>query len=201
MLQDALSALLDREIAMHRTDMGYIHLFEQQSCTLKLAVQRGFDPGSFDYFRTVNISDNSPCMGAVRAGKSIIVEDIETHPMFKSHRAIAASAGYRAVQSTLLTSDSGNLLGVLSTHFRQPRRLLPWEMKLLSMHASHASNLIEIYQTQKVWYSSDPRLLKEVGDLVSLVNHLATVVWSQGYQVGDDPPEIADKLTLDQSAF
>ncbi|MFN6561326.1 MAG: chemotaxis protein CheB [Nostoc sp. ChiSLP01] len=149
-LQDALFSLLDRAIAMHRTDMGYIHLFEQQSCTLELLVQRGFDPGSFNYFRTLNITDNSPCISAVRAGESIIVEDVETDPIFSSHRAIAKAAGYRAVQSTPLTSGSGSLVGVLSTHFRQPRRLLPWEMKLVDMHARYAGNLIEVFQTQKV---------------------------------------------------
>ncbi|WP_103123922.1 chemotaxis protein CheB [Nostoc cycadae] len=89
MLKDALSSLLDRAIAMYRTDMGQIHLFKQQSCTLELAVQRGFAASSFSELRTVNISDNSPCMSAVRAGESIIVEDIDIHPMFSSHRAIA----------------------------------------------------------------------------------------------------------------
>ncbi|BAY75475.1 CheB methylesterase [Nostoc linckia NIES-25] len=150
MLQDALSDLLDRAIAMHRTDMGYIHLFERRSCTLELAVQKGFEPSSFPYFRTVNITDNSPCMSAVRAGESIIVEDVETNPMFNSYRAIASAVGYRAVQSTPLTSSSGSLLGVLSTHFRQPRQFLPWEMKLLNMHARYAGNLLELFQTQKV---------------------------------------------------
>ncbi|WP_062297382.1 chemotaxis protein CheB [Nostoc piscinale] len=146
-LEDALSSLLDRAITMHRTDMGYIHLFKRQSCTLELAVQRGFKASSFDYFRTVNITDNSPCISVVRTGESIIVEDIETDPIFSSHRAIALAAGYRAVQSIPLTSDKGNLLGVLSTHFRQPRQFLPWEMKLLNMHARHAGNIIEIFQT------------------------------------------------------
>lgn len=150
LFQDALSHLLDRAIAMHRTDMGYIHLFKQQSCTLELAVQRGFEPSLFDDFRTVNITDNSPCISVVRTGESIIVEDIETDPTFNSHRARAKAAGYRAVQSTPLTSSRGNLLGVLSTHFRQPRQFLPWEMKLFDMHARHAGNIIEIFQTQKV---------------------------------------------------
>ncbi|MDZ8186070.1 MAG: chemotaxis protein CheB [Nostoc sp. ChiSLP02] len=148
--QDALSGLLDRAVAMHRTDMGYIHLFERQSCTLELAVQCGFEPSSFSDFRTVNITDNSPCISAVRTGESIIVEDVQTHTMFISHRAIALAAGYRAVQSTPLTSNSGRLLGVLSTHFRQPRQFLPWEMKLLDMHARHAGNLIEVFQTDIV---------------------------------------------------
>lgn len=150
MLQDTLSNLLDRAITIHRTDMGQIHLFERQSCTLELAVQKGFDPSLLHYFKTVNITDNSPCISAVRAGQSIIVEDVETDSMFISYRAIAKAVGHRAVHSIPLTSNSGNLLGVLSTHFRQPRRLLPWEMKLLDMHARHAGNLIELFQTEKV---------------------------------------------------
>ncbi|OUL21519.1 hypothetical protein BV378_26500 [Nostoc sp. RF31YmG] len=149
-LLDALENVLERAIAMHRTDMGYIHLFQRQTCTLELAVQRGFDPALIDDMQTVSIGEYSPCIMALRTGETAIVEDIEVDPNFAPHRAIAAASGYRAVQSTPLTSRTGSLVGVLSTHFRQPRRFLQWEMKLLDMHARHAADLIELFQAEKV---------------------------------------------------
>jgi hypothetical protein len=149
-LQDGLENLLERAISMHRTDMGYIHLFMRQTCTLALAVQRGFDAAFVDELQTVSINEYSPCMMALRAGKRVIVEDVEVDPLFAPHRAIAKAAGYRAVQSTPLTSRKGTLVGVLSTHFRQPRRFLPWEMKLLDLHAAHAADLIELFEAEKV---------------------------------------------------
>jgi hypothetical protein len=150
MLHDALEDLLDRAIAMHRTDMGFIHLFQRESCTLKLVAQRGFKPDLLHYFETFNITDNSPCVTALRAGESVIVEDVNADPLLIPHRAIAQAAGYRAVQSTPLISRRGTLLGILSTHFRQPRKLLPWEMRLLNMHARHTADVIELFQTESV---------------------------------------------------
>lgn len=149
-LQDALENILDRAIAMHRTDMGHIHLFNRQTCTLTLAVQRGFDAALLNDFQTLNITEHSPCVSAVLTGESVIIEDVETDPLYISHRAIALSARYRSVQSTPLTTRTGSLVGVLSTHFRQPRQFLPWEMKLLDMHARHAGDLIELLETEKV---------------------------------------------------
>ena len=149
-LLDALENVLERAIAMHRTDMGYIHLFQRQTCTLELAVQRGFNLAIVQKLQTVSIGEYSPCIMALRAGETAIVEDIDVDPNFAPHRAIAKAAGYRAVQSTPLTSKSGNLVGVLSTHFRQPRRFLAWEMRLLDMHARHAGDLIELFQTEPV---------------------------------------------------
>ncbi|BAY23338.1 CheB methylesterase [Calothrix sp. NIES-2100] len=150
MLQDALENLLERAIAMHRTDMGYIHLFNRDTCTLLLAVQRGFDAGSIDNLQTVSLAEHSPCIRALRSGETVIIEDIEVDPKFAPHRAIAAAQGYRAVQSTPLTTRQGTLVGVLSTHFRQPRRFLPWEMRLLDMHARHAADVIELFESEKV---------------------------------------------------
>lgn len=150
MLQDALENLLERAMTMHRTDMGYIHLFDRDTCTLLLAVQCGFDAAAIDNLHTVSITEQSPCISALRSGETVIVEDMETDANFLAYRAIAKVSGYRAVQSTPLTTRRGNLVGVLSTHFRQPRQFLPWEMKLLDMHARHAADVIELFQGEKV---------------------------------------------------
>ncbi|MBD2205900.1 GAF domain-containing protein [Calothrix sp. FACHB-1219] len=150
MLQDALENLLERAIAMHRTDMGYIHLFDKDTCTLLLAVQCGFDARSLDNLHTVSIAEYSPCIAALCSGETVIVEDMETDTNFLSDRAIAKASGYRATQSKPLTTQRGNLVGVLSTHFRQPRRFLPWEMNLLDMHARHAADVIALFQGENV---------------------------------------------------
>ncbi len=62
---------------------------------------------------------------------------------FKPHRRIAAAAGFRAVQSTPLKSRGGSVLGMLSTHFRQPHRPSERDQRLLDLHARHAADLVE----------------------------------------------------------
>ncbi|MEH2067824.1 MAG: chemotaxis protein CheB [Nostoc sp.] len=150
MLEEVLENVLDRALVIHGTDMGNIQLLDRQTGTLELATQRGFKSDFLNHFQTVGINDNSASARAIRAGESVIIEDVELDPLYTPHRAIAAAAGYRAVQSTLLTSRRGMLLGLLSTYFHQPRQLLPWEMNLLKMHADYAANLIEVFQTENV---------------------------------------------------
>src|SRR6185295_11994091 len=64
-------------------------------------------------------------------------------PDFAPHRAIAASAGFRAVQSTPLFSRSGEPLGVISTQFRQPHRPSEHELRLTDIYARQAAEMIE----------------------------------------------------------
>ena len=57
--------------------------------------------------------------------------------------SIVFSAGFRAVQSTPLISRGGELIGVLSTHFRRPHRPSAPELHLLDLHARQAAEVIE----------------------------------------------------------
>lgn len=144
MLQDRLEDILDRAIAIHQTDMGSIHLFDPKTSLLVISTQRGFNSNYLNYCGTVSINDHSVCARAIRVGKSVIVENVETDSFYIPHQAIAKAAGYCAVQSTPLTGHAGKLVGVLSTHFRHPRQFLPWEMNLVNMHATYAGDLIEM---------------------------------------------------------
>src|SRR5262249_33918255 len=62
---------------------------------------------------------------------------------FAPHRHIAASAGFRAVQSTPLFSRSGEFLGMLSTHFRRPHRPPLRDLRFTDLYARHAAEIIE----------------------------------------------------------
>src|SRR5262249_55425518 len=48
-----------------------------------------------------------------------------------------------AIQSTPLFGRSGDLLGVISTHFRAPHRPNEQELRIVDMFARQASDLIE----------------------------------------------------------
>ena len=52
----------------------------------------------------------------------VIVEDVETDPLFAAHRELAREQGFRAVHTTPLVTRGGECLGTLSIHYREPRR-------------------------------------------------------------------------------
>jgi PAS domain S-box-containing protein len=87
----------------------------------------------------------------------VIVEDVQEDPLFAPHRAIAASARVRAVQSTPLVSRKGELLGVISTHFRQPRRFSEMELRFTDLYARQAADIVERNRAEEALRASEER--------------------------------------------
>jgi GAF domain-containing protein len=120
-----VEVLLDRALtgalrAMHATH-GNIQLADPVTGALRIVVQQGFNQEFLDYFGAVS-DTASACGRAAIEGSQVVIPDVRCDPGFEPHRGIAAAAGFRAVQSTPLTDRSGQLRGVLSTHYCDPGR-------------------------------------------------------------------------------
>jgi GAF domain-containing protein len=97
------------------------------------------------------------CGRAMLSGKRVIIEDVLTNPDFAPHRAVAASAGFRAVRSTPLVSRSGELLGMVSTHFRRPHHPLERELRMIDLYARQATEMIERKHAEEALCFSEER--------------------------------------------
>lgn len=142
-LHDALEQLLAMALTMHCTDLGNIQLVDRQAGALAIVAQRGFGLDFLEYFRAVDGQDETACGRAMHAREPVLIADVAVDSCFAVHRSIAGSAGFRAVQSTPLMSRGGTLLGILSTHFRRPRRMSPGEWQRLEQHARLTADVIE----------------------------------------------------------
>lgn len=137
-----LEAVLAATIELQDADFGHVQLFDPHTGALEIVVQQGFTKESLDYFREVR-EDSSASGRAIAHGKRIIIEDVETDPDFAGHLQIAKASGYRAVQSTPLISRAGDLLGVISTHFRQPHRPSDRVLRFTDLYARQVADLLE----------------------------------------------------------
>ena len=140
--QETLDNLLTMALLMHRTNMGNIQLLDKKTGLLKIVAQQGFSASFLEHFKEVSISDNSACGRALHTGEIVVIEDVTADPLYSPHKKIAISAGYRSVQSTPLISRDGNLLGILSTHFRTPRKFSEEELKSLREYGQHSADII-----------------------------------------------------------
>jgi hypothetical protein len=140
---DNLGKFLAVALGIRRTDLGNIQLFNPETGTLSIATQRGFDLNFLEYFGVVGKQDESACGRALRSREPVVIADVNTDPRFAANRDIAASAGFRAVQSTPLIRRDGTLLGVMSTHFRRPEGPSPAELHTFEAHARRTANMIE----------------------------------------------------------
>ena len=113
-------------------DKGNVQIVDARG-VLKIAAQQGFDPPFLQFFKEVNVTDNSACARALRTGRQIIIEDVEADEKFAPCRYVALAAGFRAVQSTPLIACDGKPLGVLSTHFCNVRRPSEHQMRILAV--------------------------------------------------------------------
>jgi GAF domain-containing protein len=125
---------------------GNIQLLDLTTRTLAICAQRGFKREFLETFRTVSIDDPSACGRALRDNVSIVIHDVQREPTFAPYRAVAALAGFRAVQSTPIVSSEGKIVGVISTHFREPHTPTRLETRIVRLYGrSLADALIVRY--------------------------------------------------------
>jgi PAS domain S-box-containing protein len=158
-LQPLLEEILEATIELLNADFGTVQLFNEQSKALEIVAQRGFKQDFLDHFSNVN-EESAACGRAMGQGGRVIIEDVESDPSFAPHRHIAASAGFRAVQSTPLFSRSDEVLGMISSHFRQPHRPSEHELRFIDLYAHLAAEFIERQRASDALSASENRFLR-----------------------------------------
>lgn len=198
-LSVALEDLLNSAIASCGADFGNIQLFNPQKNVLEIIAQKGFQSEFLEYFREVLLDHGSICSLAMMSNKRVVSEDVSSDPAFAAHRDIAASAGFRAVQSTPLRTHDGKLLGMLSTHFRNPTRLTERDERSLDLYARHAADLIERFRYEDALKEADRRKDEFLATLAhELRNPLAPI--TNGLQLirlsANDPHTLHDASAI-----
>jgi signal transduction histidine kinase len=174
-VQSLLEEMLSATIDLQQANFGNVQLYNPQTKNLEIVVQRGFTQEFLDHFSAV-AEDSSACGRALQRGERVIIEDVESDPAFEPHRQIAASAGFRAVQSTPLISRSGEPLGMLSTHFRDPHRPSERELRLTDLYAWQASEMIERKRAEAALHEARAALahvtrVMTMGELIASIAH------------------------------
>lgn len=142
-LHAALDEVLEATVTIPGAEMGTVQLFDPSSKTLEIVAQRGFSEDFLDHFRTVKIDEETACGRAIRSGERVVIEDAQANALHDPYRRAAASAGFRAVQSTPLLGHAHKPLGVFSTHYRQPHRPSEHGLRLLDLYTRQAADFIE----------------------------------------------------------
>jgi PAS domain S-box-containing protein len=171
-------------LALHSADLGTLQLYNPESGTLEVAVHRGFQQDALEGLR--DVSGRIPAWDSVlRAGKCVSIEDVLADPNFEPHWAIAASAGFRAMQITPLINRNGELLGFISTHFRQQRRFTERDARLSLHYARQAAEMIEAKRAETARTESDlhvRQVIKGLNEYAIFMLDPAgrVVIWNEG---------------------
>jgi len=153
-----LEEVLDASIALLDADFGSVQLYDEATGTLTVVSQRGFTREFLDYFGRLH-EGTAACGEAARLRERIIVEDVRTDPLFAPHVDVVSAAGYRAVQSTPMLGNRGQVLGVISTHFRHPHRPSERELRFVDLYARQAAAMIDRKRAEEARHELVRRLI------------------------------------------
>ena len=143
-IDGCLGEVLNVAMEICGADKGTVQLVDTESGGLRLTAHRGFDAPFLEFFADVNRPD-SACGRAMQTQQRVIVEDITQSEIFADQSSLEPmlDAGVRAVQSVPLISSTGNLLGMISTHFAEPHRATEQELRLMDLLARQTADYLE----------------------------------------------------------
>ncbi len=148
------NTILDAAVAIMRSDFASIQMLHPQrgpGGELQLLGHRGFNPEATKFWEWVRPASESTCGIALRTGQRVIAPDVQTCELMagSEDQKTCLQTGIRAVQTTPLISRSGRLVGMISTHWRQPHQPTERDLRALDVLARQAADLIEHKQAQE----------------------------------------------------
>jgi GAF domain-containing protein/DNA-binding NarL/FixJ family response regulator len=151
--------ILEAAIAIMRSEMGSMQMLHPDSNQLQLLAWKGFDPASAAFWEWVQVDSETPCGMALNTGERAIIPDVETWEFLTGSRDLDAFrlSGIRSVQTTPLISRSGRVVGMISTHWREPHQPSERELGLLDVLARQAADLIEQRQAEAASRQSEAK--------------------------------------------
>ena len=157
-LNAALNETLFASMHLLTADFGNIQLYDTETSTLKIAAQSGFSKDFLEAFKEVGVDDNTACGRAIRLHRRVIINDVYTDEEYRPYLQIASAAGYKAVQSTPLYGHENELLGVLSTHFKNAHTPSDEELQTLDLYGRQASAFISRTKAEEALRASEEKL-------------------------------------------
>jgi len=181
-----LNAVVDTAIAITGADKGNLQLLDPTTRALTIAAQRGFEDPFLNFFASVR-DDASACAAAMRSGERVIVEDVRESEIFAGQPSKDAliDAGVCAVTSTPLMASSGNLLGMISTHFVTPHRPSEREMHLMDLLARQTADYLEGKRADEIQATLAREIQHRNNNLLSVIQTIATRSLSGSYTLAE----------------
>jgi two-component system CheB/CheR fusion protein len=143
--------ILDAAITLTRADAATIQLLDPHTGRLRLIASRNIHPQSQAFWQEIDGGHASACGQFLRTHERVMIEDAETDLAMAGTGDLEEfrRSGLRAVQSTPLKARSGRLIGLISTHWHAPRRLVDDDFRLFDVLARQLADLIERAQVDE----------------------------------------------------
>jgi PAS domain S-box-containing protein len=169
--QPALEAILETLVDVHNADFGLLSLYDSYLKCLTPGASLGFDDAALKALARIEPgAKEGACGSAFATCERAIVEDVEIDERFECYRSMARDVGFRAVHSTPMMTHSGEVMGVISVHFKLPRRPTDTEILLADLCARHAADAMEVARSREALREIEVRFAR-------FMQHLPGLAW------------------------
>jgi PAS domain S-box-containing protein len=177
--------ILDAAVTIMSSDFASMQMFYPERGELRLLAYRGFNPSAAAFWEWVRPGSGSTCGVALATGNRSIVPDIELSDFMAGSEDLETyrQTGIRAVQSTPLVSRDGHLLGMISTHWRNPHQPSERDFRLLDVLARQAADLIERKQAEHTAQRLVAIVDSSQDAIVSKDLHGVITTWNRGAEL------------------
>jgi PAS domain S-box-containing protein len=201
-VQTVYEKLIDTAVSIMRSDFASLQMLHPErgdGGELYLLAYRGFTPQAARFWEWVRADSTSTCAVALATGQRCIEPDVAQSEFMAGtpDQATCLETGIRAVQSTPLRSRAGNLVGMISTHWRQPHEPTERELRLLDVVARQAADLIDRKRVEDVLKASEARYRQlanllpvavytcDASGAITYYNTQAATLWGRSPRLGD----------------
>lgn len=143
--QRLYSEIVEAARGLMKSDASSIQMLDTETHELVMLAGTGVDAEGGEFWHRVTVESSSSCGESLRTGRRSIIPDVEKWASAAGSKDLEhfRRNRLRALQSTPLISRSGHMVGMISTHWKEPRTPSEHELRLLDVLARQAADLIE----------------------------------------------------------
>ena len=142
--------LIDDAVHIMRADFASIQMLFPKRGTgeLRLLAFRGFNPEAARFWEWVRADSKSTCGIALSTAQRVVAPDIATCGFMADSEDLRTylATGIRACQTTPLFAEGGNVVGMISTHWRTPHQPSNQNFRLFDNLATHVADQMDRFR-------------------------------------------------------
>lgn len=190
--------ILDTALELMKADAVSIQLLDNDGKRLRRVATRNLHPDSTEYWTWVDASHASTCGQALSKNERVVLDDVEASPELVGTGDLEAfrASRTRAVQSSPLLTRTGQPIGMISTHWRTPRRLDEVDFGLFDILARQVADLFERSKAEATLRESEERqaFLLTLSDVLAPLSDASEIVTAASKLTGQH-------LSLDRCGY
>ena len=142
-LTEMYEKILQQAMMMNKTKTGTLQIINNSTRSLEIVYSIGLSKKFVEHFQKVEANDGSVCGQSLKMVKSVYIMDLTNDKEFQPHLKFAIHDGVYSVLSTPMISAKGKVFGIVSTHFKLPRKLTKTELSRFETFCGNAADNIE----------------------------------------------------------